>query len=78
MKDNPVLYRKRMIPEECVLLKDDKFLNLQMTSSLPNGTPSSPRENCIMDSPAIFSNTDLKSVNSTGRIIVLCTGTATL
>lgn len=28
MKDNPVLYRKRMIPEECVLLKDDKVLEL--------------------------------------------------
>ena len=28
MKDNPVLYRKRMIPEECVLLKDDKILEL--------------------------------------------------
>ena len=23
---NPILYRKRLIPEECVLLKDDRLL----------------------------------------------------
>lgn len=28
MKDNPILYRKRMIPEECVLLKDDEILEI--------------------------------------------------
>jgi len=26
LKSNPILYRKRMIPEECVLLKDDVIL----------------------------------------------------
>ena len=28
MKDNPILYRKCMIPEECVLLKDDEILEI--------------------------------------------------
>ena len=28
MKENPILYRKRMIPEECVLLKDDVILEV--------------------------------------------------
>ena len=28
MKENPVIYRKRMIPDECVLLKDDILLEV--------------------------------------------------
>lgn len=28
MKENPAIYRKRMIPEECVLLKDDILLEV--------------------------------------------------
>lgn len=28
MKDNPIIYRKRMIPEECILLKDDILLEV--------------------------------------------------
>ena len=47
MKDNPVLYRKRMIPEECVLLKDDKVLESRFTPStafvIPSTFPSSSR-----------------------------------
>lgn len=33
------IYRKRMIPDECILLKDDIILEKQMTSLSPNGTP---------------------------------------
>ena len=28
MKENPIIYRKRMIPEECILLKDDILLEV--------------------------------------------------
>ena len=31
MDKQPILYRKRLIPDECVLLKDDEILGKNMT-----------------------------------------------
>lgn len=34
MSDTPLLYRKRLIPEECILLKSDRILHQDKTSQI--------------------------------------------
>ena len=45
MKDNPILFRKRLIPSECVHLKDDEILLQTDTFILTKWTALKPRKN---------------------------------
>ena len=45
MKDNPILFRKRLIPSECVHLKDDVILLQTDTFILTKWTALKPRKN---------------------------------
>ncbi|MFQ9150247.1 MAG: DUF402 domain-containing protein [Blautia sp.] len=59
----PILYRKRLIPEECILLKDDELLYRDEKRSSPDGIPYGRKKTCTMVFPAIFLTKASKSAS---------------
>ena len=51
---DPILYRKRLIPEECVLLKDDTVLYRDNQIIVTGWNSLNPVKTCITDTPVII------------------------
>ena len=76
LMDKPILYRKRLIPQECVLLKDDVILECSEDIILTKWCALKPKNICTTAIPAIFRRKVSKSANSIPKIIRSFTGTA--
>lgn len=50
----PILYRRRIIPEECVLLKDDIILSCDEEHIITSWKALHPKKTSITAVPAIF------------------------
>lgn len=57
---NLILYRKRIIPDECVLLKDDMILSCDEDHIITSWRALHPKKIWIMAPPAISLRRDLR------------------
>lgn len=51
---NLTLYRKRIIPDECILLKDDLILSCDEEHIITTWKALRPKKTCITVPPATF------------------------
>lgn len=76
MKD-PILYRRRLIPEECVLLKDDRILLHADNILVTSWQALKPRKDLHHGYSCYFSKKATKSANSMPQTTPCSTTTAT-
>lgn len=50
---NPILYRRRIIPEECILLKDDVILSCDEERIITSWNALHPKRTCTTACPVI-------------------------
>ena len=76
----PTLYRKRLIPEECVNLKDDDIVHIDKNMIITKWTDGNGNKNITvpMESHIMSSRKGLRSVSSSVLTILLPIYTAIL
>lgn len=74
---NLSLYRRRIIPDECILLKDDIILSCDEEHIVTSWQTLRPKRISITAAPAIFSRRALKSASSANNPESCSSGIAT-
>lgn len=78
MSNELQIYRKRLIPEECILLKDDIIVEQNEDYILTKWKTLNPKTTFSHGCSAIISRKASRSASSTAMTVLCCTGTAIL